>query len=327
MAIGKASDFKIYNEEYYGGMYEELAQNVDAFNSASQNGIRLVQMDKRGDYEKEAFIDQITNLITRRDTTSTSDATAVKMTQGELVSVKLNRKIGPVDQTLDAWRKISQDQQEMSYILGKMIAKEKMRNFLEAGIRACEAALSGQSTLTYDATGQSTTTLTATHLVSGMNKMGDMANRIVCWVMHSKVYHDLVKQSLADKIYEEAGRVVYGGSPGTLGKPVVVTDCAGLYVGADSNYSTYQTLGLVAGGVVVTESEQEELVTDMVTGKENLIYRVQGEYAFNVGLKGFAWDTTNGGANPTDNNLAYASYWDLEFADVKNCAGVRIVTT
>ena len=326
MSTGKASDFKIYHEEYYGGMYEELAQNVDAFNSASQNGVRLVQQDKRGDYEKESFFDQISNLITRRDTTSVSTATDLAMTQGELISVKLNRKIGPVAQTLDAWRKISKDQREMSYLLGKMIAKNKMHDMLESGIRAAEAALSGQATLTYDASGESTGTMTATHLVSGMHKLGDQANRIVCWVMHSKVYHDLMKQAISDKIYEEAGRVVYGAAPGTLGKPVVVTDCDALYVGADSSYATYQTLGLVPDGIVVTESEQEELVTDLITGLENLVFRVQGEFAYNVGLKGFTWDATNGGANPTDNNLAYADYWDKEVTDAKNCCGVRIIT-
>lgn len=326
MSTGTASGFKIYNEEYYSGMYEQLAQNVNAFNAASQGGIQLVQADKRGDYEKASFVDYISTLISRRDTTSVSTATDIAMTQGNQISVKLNRKIGPVANTLDSWRKMGKDSQEMSYILGKTIAKQKMHNFLESAIRACEAALSGQSGLCYDATGESTKTMTHAYLVEGLNKMGDQAANIICWVMHSKPYFDLVKQSITDKIYEEAGRVVYGGTPGTLGKPVVVTDCDALWVGADSSSTTYQTLGLVSGGIVVTESEGEEIAFERITGLENLVYRLQGEYAFNVGIKGFAWDTTNGGANPTDNNLGLASNWDLEFAQVKNCAGVRIVT-
>ncbi len=326
MSTGTASGFKIYHEEYYSGMYEELAQNVNAFNAASQGGIQLVQADKRGDYEKASFIDHISTLVSRRDTASVSVVTDIAMTQGNQISVKLNRKIGPVANTLDSWRKIGEDAKTMSYLLGKMIAKQKMHNYLESCIRACEAALSGQSDLCYDATSQSTKTMTATYLIEGINKLGDQASNIVCWVMHSKVYFDLMKQALSDKLYEEAGRVVYGGTPGTLGRPVVVTDCDALWVGADSLSTTYQTLGLAVGGIVVTESEAEEIAFERITGLENLVYRLQGEYAFNVGIKGFAWDTTNGGANPTDNNLGLFSNWDLEFAQVKNCAGVRIVT-
>ena len=49
MAMGKASDFQIYHEQFYGGMYEELAQNVDIFNAASKNNIRLVPDFKIGE--------------------------------------------------------------------------------------------------------------------------------------------------------------------------------------------------------------------------------------------------------------------------------------
>ncbi|NIT55109.1 MAG: hypothetical protein GWN00_02320, partial [Aliifodinibius sp.] len=55
-------DFQIYHEQFYGGMYEELAQNVDIFNAASRNAIRLVTEDMIGDYNKESFFDRVSNL-------------------------------------------------------------------------------------------------------------------------------------------------------------------------------------------------------------------------------------------------------------------------
>ena len=55
--------------------------------------------------------------------------------------------------------------------------------------------------------------------------------------------------------------------------------------------------------VVIQESEEETITSQMVTGLEQLIMRIQGEYTFNVGRKGFKRDITNGGANPTDTAL------------------------
>ena len=37
MAIGKATDFVIYQEQYLAGVWEAMTQNVNAFNGASQN--------------------------------------------------------------------------------------------------------------------------------------------------------------------------------------------------------------------------------------------------------------------------------------------------
>ena len=326
MATGKASDFKIYDEQFYGGMFEAMDQNTNAFNAASNGAIQMVARDVLGDYEKESFLKDVTSLITRRDTTSVGTATDLGMTMAELVSVKVNRKMGPVGQTLDAWRKIGKDQREMSFKLGGMIGMAKMKDYANTAVLVAAAALDSVAALTYDATALATPTLTATALVNGLAKMGDMASSVVCWIMHSKNYFDLVKQAIADKLYEEAGAVVYGAQPGTLNRPVVVIDAPGLTDSlASQTNDTYNVLGLVAGGVALVESEQQEIVSQVVTGLENLIFRIQGEYAFNLGVKGFQWDTTHGGVNPTDAALGVSTNWDQVATSVKNCAGVRIV--
>lgn len=66
----------------------------------------------------------LSGLVSRRDTTSTAGATDQNITQDEFVTVKLNRKIGPVLQTRDSFRKImaGKTEQEMSFILGQMSA-------------------------------------------------------------------------------------------------------------------------------------------------------------------------------------------------------------
>ena len=63
---GLASDFKIYQEEFYGGMYERVAQMIQVFNGASRGSLQLVQKELKGDYNKESFLQDIATLITQR---------------------------------------------------------------------------------------------------------------------------------------------------------------------------------------------------------------------------------------------------------------------
>jgi len=96
MAIGKESDFVIYNSQFWGGVVETLQQNTEAFNAASQNAIRLVTRSILGDFERESFLKSTASLISRRDVTITTAVTDNKLAAGELVGVKINRRIGPV---------------------------------------------------------------------------------------------------------------------------------------------------------------------------------------------------------------------------------------
>jgi len=326
MSIGLGTDFKIYDKQFYGGQYEFVSQNLGVFNAASGNALALVSEKLLGDYEVEAFLQYVSGVITRRDLTSVATVNDIAMTMEEFVNVKINRKIGPVAQTLDAWRKIGKDAQEMSFKLGKMVAEAKTQDYVNTLILAIEAALEGQAALTYDATGETDKTLQHLYLVRGMAKMGDAGERIACWVMHSKPWYDLVGQAIVDKIYEVANVAVYKGITPTLGRPTVVVDAPALTDANGSLADTYNILGLVPSAGVVKESEEENIVSDIVTGLENLVFRVQGEYAFNVGIKGFQWDRTNGGANPLDATLGTTTNWDLVATSIKHAAGVRIVT-
>lgn len=328
MATGTLQDFKIYNAEFQAGLWEGITQMVQAFNGASSNAIQLITESLKGEYAKQAFFQDISDLITRRDVTSTSAAGAKKLEQDEIISVKLNRKIGPVETTLDSIRKIAADQQEISFMLGEMVGQKKAQDMLNTGILGVEAALAGQSDVIFDATALgsgSTATLTTDHLVSGLSKMGDMAERVVAWVMHSKPYWNLTRSQITDKVVNVADRVIREANPATLNRPVILSDIPALHDANGSATDTYNVLGLVRGGVQITESEQSEIVSETVTGNENILFRMQGEYAVNLQCKGFKWDTVNGGANPTDAAVATSSNWDKVASSYKDLAGVRIV--
>lgn len=323
MAIGKASDFKIYQEEYFGGMFESIQQNTNAFNGASAGTITLVGRDHRGDFSKESFIKDISSLISRRDTTSVAAATDLAVAQGERVNVKVNRKIGPIAQTLDSWRKISKDPREMSFLIGKMVGEKKAQDYLNTALLSAVPAMAAQANITHDYS--ATGTISHTQIVTGLSKFGDQAGLIKAFVMHSKVYFDLMKQAIADKIVEVAGVTIYQGSVATFNRPVIVTDSAALFDLVPVP-DVYWTLGLVDRAITVEESEAEEIESQIVTGLENLVFRIQGEHAFTLGIKGFTWDVTNGGANPTDAALATATNWDKTATFDKALAGVVIKT-
>lgn len=327
MATGKASDFKVYQEYLQTRMTEILTQNGQAFNAASNGAIVMSTQSKRGDYEYEAFFKSISSLVSRRDTTSVSGATDLALTQDEFIRVKLNRKIGPVANTRDSFRKIMSRYSETEFtdIIAEQASAAQQLDMLNSTLRAGRAALANQSDVLY--TIPSSGTMTTAGLVNGLSKMGDAQDRVVCWVMHSKVWFDLIQQQISANIDGISNFNVQTGTAVTLNRPVVVSDSAALAVTSGSpETTTYYTLGLTANGLLAESTEEDDVVVDEVTGNENLIVRIQGEYAFNAGVKGFKWDVSNGGANPNDTALGTGSNWDTAVTSYKDFAGVVIAS-
>jgi len=328
MAIGKASDFVVYQDEMRGAIVERLTQASDYFNAAG-GAIRLSTISRRGEYAKESFFANISNLVSRRDTTSVSSATDLASTMEEIISVKLNRKVGPVAQTLDAFRKVemSAGEDSLSFLIGTQIAKAMEVDMLNSAIRAGVAALANQASVTNDISGESPGTATTDELVATLAKFGDAAQRVSAWVMHSSVYFDLMRHQIGTSANGDivAGTVVQQATPATLNRPVIVTDSTAL-VDDQSPDDHYYTLGLTPDALIVENSEEETMATDIVTGLENLVVRLQGEFAYNLGVKGFKWDTSNGGTNPDDSTVGTGSNWDTAFTSRKDWGGVVFKT-
>ncbi|NQU44867.1 hypothetical protein HQ520_16375 [bacterium] len=324
MAAGVLTDLKIYDDQFYAGVFEGVAQVTDGFNAASSNALRMVTQQILGQYQKQSFW-KLPAAPTRRDLTSVAAADIIPMTQGEIIAVNLRRKYGPLAEAVGALKITGSDMREFSFVLGEQYGQQKAKDMLNTGILAVEAAIEGQSALVYDATGQSTTTLTHGHLVSGMAKMGDQSGRIRAWVMHSKPYHNLVGQAVSDKITNVADVTIYSGNVATFGRPTIVIDAPALINTVSGSTTTYNILGLTEGAVDVIESLEQTIASEVVTGGEQILFQVQYEYDFAVKCKGFAWDTSNGGANPTDAALGTTTNWDKAATADKDLSGVRIL--
>lgn len=319
-----ANTFVVYQDQVQSGIVEVLAQNGNAFNAASQGAIVLSTASKRGDFAQAAFFSALPGLVSYRDTSSSNTAVGdLAINEAEIVSVKMNRKIGPVSQTRDAFRKImaGKTDQEMSFILGQQAAKGMQLDMLGTSLTAAQGALSGQVSAVV---GNNTTALTTASLIGGLAALGDRAGEIVCWVMHSGAYYELVQSQISDKIFGVANFSINTGSPVTMNRPVIVTDDASLTSGVGANVA-YVTLGLTAGSLVVENSEEEEIVLQDITGGAQLGVRYQGEFAYNLGVKGFAWKTT-AGKNPLAAAVANSANWQLSATSLKYGPGVLILS-
>lgn len=325
MPFGTKASFVIYPEQFWGGVVETVQQNAEGFNAASNNSLRLVTRSILGDYERESFLKSTTGLVQFRDTSSTAAVADTILSQGEMIGVKVNRSLGPVAQDRDSFRKIGVSPDEFSFLLGQQFGPEIAVDYINTAVGAVRAAITGAgAALQYNATADATPTLNHTAMISGMAKFGDRSSRIVCWVMHSKQYFDLMKQQVADKLFEVAGATVYAGTLATFGKPTVVTDSTSLYTVGSTN-TQYDLLGLVENSIEVAESEERDIISQPITGQANLADRIQGEYAFNVRVKGVQYNTV-AGTNPTNAALFTPGNWVQVVADVKEMPGIKVTT-
>ena len=324
MAAGTISNWEIYQDQFQSGLAEKLAENVNGFNAASNNCIRLSTEYSRGAYMEEAFFDLNSSLIASRDPTSLSSATDANITQDSLISPKITRRVGPIAQTINSLKKAGVSQQEYSFMFGSMVGDAIAQDYLQVAIGSLVAAIGTQSTLT---NGNNTTPATKNHasLVTTMALMGDQADNISCWVMNSDTYYALVGQAITDNIYDVGGISIKSGTTPTLGRPTIITDNSSTYTtGLATTDPLYHVLGLVPNAASVKETETAEMVTETVTGLDNLLIRFQGEHAFNLSIKGFTYDQASGGNYPSNATLFTGTNWDFQMSDVKAGPGVMM---
>lgn len=324
--VGTKEDFKIYDEQYFLGQSEVLQQYTDVFNAGSNGAIQLVTNSIKGDFEHQSFIKKVTGgTVSHRDITSTSAITAAKMEQDEMIAPKVNRRIGPNSNTLDQWKKINEDPRMFSYFYGRQTAEDMTADWLNTSVLAAVACFEAEdSNMVYNATGLSDKELRTEYLVRGLKLLGDRAQRIRAWVMHSHAFYELVEGQILDKVTNVADVVIYGGVPGSLGRPIIVTDSPALVDEQTTGNDHYYTLGLTDSAIVCTQSEDQNVVSQIEVGKENLIMTIQGEFAYNARVKGFSFGGST--PNPDDSVLGDPLNWEFMYHDVKMGPGVAIKT-
>lgn len=309
MATTLNSDMIIYNDLAQTAYLERLQDVLEVFNASSGGALILRNELIEGDLRKRSFY-KIGGTLGHRNVNSDAAVTGIKIGADEAVGVKTPWKYGPYETTEEAFKRRARSPEEFSMLVGQDMADAALDYYIQTAFAALGAAIGANANMV--ATGS----FAVDHkkvLTKGMRKFGDRFNRIALFAMDSATYFDLVDDAIDQKIYEEAGVVIYGGSPGTMGKPVLVSD----------KVTEERIFGLQVGAVSVTESQAPGVRSYPVNTQENLAIGYRAEGAFNVDIMGYSWKDT-AGVNPNLAALGTGANWRKHATSDKATAGVLI---
>jgi hypothetical protein len=208
-------------------------------------------------------------------------------------------------------------------VISRNLAEAVMKDQLNTAVAALVAAIENQGGATYDASALSPTqAITYKNINSSHALFGDMSATLVAEVMSGAVFHRLIGQNLdnSQRLFTAQGVTVVD----ILGKAVVVTDAPALTETASPN-NLEKVLSLGTGAAIVFDGSDMITNIQTVNGKERIETTFQADYTFGLKLKGYTWDTANGGKSPTDAELATGSNWDKTATSIKHTAGVIAV--
>lgn len=313
------SNMKVFNEWIQRATIETLAQRVQQFNAASAGAIQLTTQGFAGDFLQESMWSSLHSAQRRVDRyASNTSASPTSLAQVQHNSVKIAGGFGPIIWEPAQLTYVQKNPAEATEVISRNLAEAMMKDMLNTAIAAAVAAIEAQTTdTTYD-TGTGPITYRDINLAHA--KFGDHSDAIVCDVMDGTTYHYLIDSNLANgqNLFSANGVTVVE----ILGRRVVVTDAPALREVATSADYDQKVLSLVSGGVIVHDAG--DLVTNIETSNGNLRIETtfQADYTFGLGLKGYAWDVTDGGKSPTDAEIATGSNWDKIATSIKHTAGV-----
>lgn len=318
------SDLAVFQEYVQTSMTEMQDQQVDKFNAATRGGIILTSAAHQGDFSSTAIWAKISGLVRRRNAYGSGTVAQKTLEQLVATSVKIASGTPPIEINPGMFKWIQKSPEEAGVVIGKQLSEDNMADMLNVGILAYRVAVGNVPQCFSD---KSSAICDLSALMSGAAKFGDRSQDIVAWLMHSKSAFDIYGQALAN----QNSLFVFGNiqvKEDGFGRPMVITDSPNLVVtdGVSAGIDSYYQLGLASGGIIV---EQGNEFTDNVqteNGDENILRTYQAEWTYQMGLRGFTWDTTTGGKSPNNAALGTAANWDRLSTSHKDLAGVLVET-
>ena len=304
------TDMKVYNEEIYTSTIEMVDQMINQFNAASGNTLVLQSIGNRGDFEKEAFWQNLASARRRVDRYApNAAATPTALTQEEMVGVKVAGGFGPVllEPSQITW--LQEDPDSAIDAIARYFSESLLQDQLNTAIGAGVAAIENQAQLVNDVS--ATTGLNQQALNGSHALFGDMSQMLTTDIMSGAAYHTLIDKALVNgaELFSSENVTVVN----ILGKNIVVTDAPALYEAGTPN--KFKVLSLSTGGIIVDSNN--DLITNLETnnGNERIETTWQADYTFNIKLKGYAWDTATGGPSPLDAELFTGTNWNKVMLD------------
>lgn len=320
MALTFLSDLLPYDQYLRTGYIEQLTYAVNILNAASGGTIRLESENTTGTKKHEAFFHDF-GTMERRDITTDSAQVAEKIERAEHTAFKTFWKFKPVAWQWTAFKTSdNMTNDEVMFMVGRKLAEKKVEFTVKQAITICAAAIGSCANCVVDASSQNFSMATE---IDAMARFGDAASRLRALIMHSAVFFTLFKdQVLNTKFTLGEGLMMYGGTPATMNKPVIVTDNPELTY-QDSGAIKYKTLFLTDNAVTLRDNGNTQFAMQTQVGNENLASLFQGEGDMWNYVKGYQLKPTVG-TNPTDSKLSNPLSWEMWVNTEKLTAGVLI---
>lgn len=312
----------IFNEQVRSTATELVDQDVQKFNEASAGTLILGNQFVIGDYVEQAMWQLVDGIANRRNAYGGTAAVDAQ-TLGQVLdrSVKIDGRVGPLNITGTMMRRIGAGDTEPAAVVAAQASAAMFQDYLNTTAACLVAAIGSNEKLVKDVSGSAGTA--ANISMQNLNKtnalMGDRSQQIRAYIMHSMAFHSLIDQAInnVESLFVIGDLTVY---KDFLGRRYVVSDIPSL-VGTEN---TYNTLGLTPSSAIVQVGGLYDMVTAEKTGGQNILRQMQGEYDFNVSLKGYSWVGQKTGQSPTDAELATASSWSKTATSDKDTAGVML---
>lgn len=316
------SDMKVFNEYLKSTTIETLDQDVEKFNTASAGAIQLTTQGIDGDFLQESFWAGLHGAQRRVDRYgSNADQAATALAQKQYDAVKVAGGFGPIlwEPSQLAW--IKKSPEEALEVISRNLSEAIVADQLNTIIAALVAAIGNVPGATNDVSASAGITYAGINAAHA--KFGDASGRLIAQVMNGTTYHALIGQNLgnAQQLFRAGDVTIVD----ILGKAVIVTDSPALFtasVAEPAAPAKQRVLSLANGAGMVMDGSDLITNIEVSNGKNRIETTFQADYTFGLALKGFTWDTANGGKSPTDAELATGSNWDLVANSVKASAGV-----
>lgn len=321
------SDLAVFSEYAYTTMTEVERQQVDLFNTASEGALVLQSIPSQGDFNDTAMYARIAGGTVRRRNPYANTAVAPKTLANRVnTTVKIGSGTPPM-QIDPAWFEwIQRSPQEAGVVLGQQMALDNMADMLNTAIGATAAAITTESEVTLDITGETAPADKATFstMTQASSLFGDRSGDILAWIMHSSPMHGIYQSNLQNN-----ERLFTFGTLNVIrdpmGKLLIMTDSANLVDLSTPVDPLYTILGLTAGATTVSRNGDFLANEDTTNGNENINRTYQAEWSYNLGVKGFSWDKANGGPAPQDAAILTGTNWDRVATSHKDLAGVALI--
>lgn len=318
------ANMAVFNSFMHSSATETIGQQVELFNVATNGAITLRSGTNEGDFDFDTMFKQISGLVGNRNAYGAGALTPVDLEQLQNASVKIGGQTKVVRFEPQQFDWIDANPEEAGTAFGVQVAKGMMEYMLNSAIGAASSAVSGVAALLHDGTAGVASLIS---LNKGASKFGDRSSDISAWVMHSKSLHDIYEGSLTNtaRLFEFGNVKVMDDG---FGRPLIMTDSPNLLLvdGGGVGTDWYYQLGVVSGGILLEDNQKYRAYDDQKIDVENVQHTMKAEFDFNLGLKGYTWDTAAGGKSPNDAAIKTQTNWDQTATDTKDTALVRVTT-